>query len=221
MIKLGIYNLKEEFFPLLKISINSYNTRREDLLFWLYEFFDYELLNTKPIKIHIKEVYGEYKPLPRKRYDLKQREELIQQKKKDYKDYTVHSLTPEYQLNSYSNVARNAMKEFGYEKYGHKYTPGVVRRFVKPVMDEVGERTEELYWANYYTYEALTDEQKEKWLYILEKNKISEKEAANAFYRQEQGEDITEEKNRYKESLDEVKMLLNILPIKVPKWRLV
>jgi len=220
MIESKIYNLKEEFFPLLKISINSYNTRKEDLLLWLSEFFNYEIIEGRPLRIYIKEVYGEYQPLPRKGYDLKQRQQLAKQKEKDYTVFTIGSLTTEYELNSYSNVARNAISDFGYEKYKHDNVSWVVRKFVKPAMDEYGERTEEVYWTNYFTYEKLTEEEIIEWKKILKEYQIEEQEAANAFYRQEQGEDITDEKNRYKKALKKAKDDLGIFPIKVPKWKL-
>lgn len=61
MIQKGeIYNFKEEFWKELNISKNSWENRKEDLLAWLENFYDYELLGGRPIRIHIKEVYGEY-----------------------------------------------------------------------------------------------------------------------------------------------------------------
>ena len=41
----------------------------------------------------------------------------------------------------------------------------------------------------------------EKWRDILREEKIGETEAANAFYRQEQGEDISQEKQFYKNAM--------------------
>ena len=61
MIKQGeVYNFKEEFWKELGISKNSWENRKQDLLDWLENFYDYELLEGRPIRIHIKEVYGEY-----------------------------------------------------------------------------------------------------------------------------------------------------------------
>ena len=50
----------------------SVKKRKEDLLRWMSEFFDYEILSGKPVRIQIKEIYGDYKPLPRKGYDSKE-----------------------------------------------------------------------------------------------------------------------------------------------------
>ena len=67
MIEAGkIYNLKEEFFTMLAIGRRAWLERKEDLLAWLTNFYDYELIEGRPIRIHIKEVYGEYRTLPRK-----------------------------------------------------------------------------------------------------------------------------------------------------------
>ena len=85
-------------------------------MLWLSNFYDYELLNGCPIRIHIKEVYGEYQQMPRKiKYDTIQMEE----KMKDYTNFTIASLGPKFKPNSKSKVAREAIEEFGYEKYGH------------------------------------------------------------------------------------------------------
>jgi hypothetical protein len=66
MLETGIYKFKEEFCVKLNIPMNQANRRQEELLLWLTNFFDYEYLPGNPIRIHIKEVIGEYQPLPRK-----------------------------------------------------------------------------------------------------------------------------------------------------------
>lgn len=60
MIEIGIYEFKTEFWPLIGIKKNQWENRKEDLLEWLTNFYDYELLEGRPLRIHIKEVYGEY-----------------------------------------------------------------------------------------------------------------------------------------------------------------
>ena len=49
------------------------------------------------------------------------------------------------------------------------------------------------YMINYKNYKPLTEEQLKDWKSILLENKIGENEAANAFYRQSEGEDISKE----------------------------
>lgn len=55
-----IYNLKSEFFVKYNISIRQWDRRKKDLLVWLENFFDYEIIEGKPIRIKIKEQYGKY-----------------------------------------------------------------------------------------------------------------------------------------------------------------
>lgn len=83
MIQCGIYVLKTDFFNIIKIPLTQYKQRKEDLMEWLKDFFDYEILEGKPIRIKINEVYGEYSPLPRK-INTK---ELTLQKEKDYEEF--------------------------------------------------------------------------------------------------------------------------------------
>lgn len=55
-----VYDFKKEFCVELDIPMNQPNRRKEDLLNWLKNFFDYELLDGNPIRIFIKAIYGEY-----------------------------------------------------------------------------------------------------------------------------------------------------------------
>lgn len=49
---------------------------------------------------------------------------------------------------------------------------------------------------------------------------ISEQEAANAFYRQEQGEDISKEKGYYKKARTRLKEEFGMNAVLVSDWRL-
>ena len=60
MITSKIYNFKEEFCKELGIGVRAWKDRKQDLLAWLENFYDYELLEGRPIRIYIKEIYGEY-----------------------------------------------------------------------------------------------------------------------------------------------------------------
>jgi hypothetical protein len=55
-----IYNFKTEFWPSVGINKGQWENRREDLLEWISNFYEYELLDGRPIRIHIKEIIGEY-----------------------------------------------------------------------------------------------------------------------------------------------------------------
>jgi len=60
MLKEGIYNFKTEFWEAVGINAGQWTRRREDLLEWLKNFYDYEILKGKPMRIRIKVVFGEY-----------------------------------------------------------------------------------------------------------------------------------------------------------------
>jgi hypothetical protein len=87
-------------------------------------------------------------------------------------------------------------------------------------MEEFGEKSSHYFWVKYDTYEKLTQEELNNWYNILEEEHIGEKEAANAFYRQEQGEDITKEKNAYKAALKKFEKEYKTIPVRVGEWKL-
>ena len=103
MIKKQVYLFREEFCKELKIPINQYKNRQEELLEWLTNFFDFDYLPGRPIRINIKEVYGEYQQLPRK---SPKQDELNKQKKVDYEKFTIAALGTEFKPNSKMRVAR-------------------------------------------------------------------------------------------------------------------
>ena len=217
MIEAGkIYDFKEEFFKLTGITLYQFRNRKEDLLEWLKEFYDYELYNGRPIRIYIKKVIGEYKALPRKVNS----KELTEHKKQRYTSFAIASLGTEYAPNSKSRVAREAMYSFGYEEFGHTSVPAVVERYVGPAMNQYGEHDNKYQWVWFANYVPLPSDVLTHWSEILKEEKISDEEAANAFYRQENGEDITKEKNSYKKAQQRFKEIYSTIPVKVPGWRL-
>lgn len=54
------YDFKKEFWAALGIKKNQWETRRRDLLEWLSNFYDFELIEGHPIRILIREIYGTY-----------------------------------------------------------------------------------------------------------------------------------------------------------------
>ena len=217
MIEAGkIYDFKGEFFTATGITMYQFRNRKEDLLEWLKEFYDYELYDGRPIRIYIKEVIGEYQPLPRK---INSRE-LTEKKKERYTNFTIASLGTEFKPNSKARVAREAMFDFGYEEFGHTSVHAVSRRYVGPAMDNYGEHNNKYQWVWFLDYSPLDAEALKRWASILKEENISEEEAANAFYRLAEGEDITKEKNAYKRAQQRFKELYGTIPVKVPEWRL-
>lgn len=217
MLETGIYKFKEEFCVKLNIPMNQANRRQEELLLWLTNFFDYEYLPGNPIRIHIKEVIGEYQPLPRK---APNQNKLNEQKKEDYKTFTIASLGPEYKPNSKSKVARDAIDSFGYEKYGHISSEAVARRYVKEPFDKYGESNGKYLWVFYSTYEPFDEETLGNWKSILTGAKLSEEEAANAFFKYAEGEDITQELDCYKKARKLFYKEYGDYPVRVAEWHL-
>ena len=217
MIEAGkIYDFKDEFFKLTGITMYQFRNRKEELLEWLYEFYDYELYEGRPIRIYIKEVMGEYKPLPRKVNS----KELTEKKTKKYTTFTIAALGTEFKPNSKARVAREAMLEFGYEEFGHTSVPAVSRRYVGPAMDTYGEHNNKYQWVYFLSYEPLEPDVLKQWIEILHEEHIGEEEAANAFYRLAEGEDISQEKQAYKKAQMRFKAIYGTIPVKVPSWRL-
>lgn len=213
---LGIYTLKD-FCRQLKIADNQRERRREELYEWLTNFFNYEILDGKPIRIEIKEIYGEYQQLPRK---LPSQNKLNKEKEIDYTNYTLAALGTDFKPNSQSKIARDAINDFGYDKYKHTNAEAVVKRFIKEPFNKYGENDGTRIWVYFSNYEPIKDKELERWRQIREEENILEKEAANAFYRQEQGEDITKEKNSFKRAMDRFKEECGDIPVLVGRWKL-
>lgn len=205
---------RNELSKLYKITKYSWDNRHDDLLNHLQDYMD--ITEIKSIKGTYKyEIKGELPdsipPLPRKN--------LMNQKKKDYEEYTIKALGTEFKPNSKSKIAREAIADFGNKKYGHTSQRSVVERYIKEPFDKYGENDGNRYWCYYDTYEVIPAEIVAEWREILAEEHISEKEAANAFYRQQQGEDISKEKEYYKNALDRFKAKYGSSPILVGKWK--
>ena len=216
MIKKQVYLFREEFCKELKIPINQYKNRQEELLEWLTNFFDFDYLPGRPIRINIKEVYGEYQQLPRK---SPKQDELNKQKKVDYEKFTIAALGTEFKPNSKMRVARQAIDSFGYEKYSHTNAEAVAKRYVKEPFEKYGETDNQQVWVFYSTYEKVPADILEEWRQILREEHIGEQEAANAFYKQEQGQDISKEKSYYKKAQERFADKYNDIPILVKSWK--
>ena len=209
-----VYDFKKEFWQLTGITKSNWETRKDDLLEWLKNFYDYEIYDGKPIRIYIKEVYGNYMPLPRKMND-----KLAKQKEEDYKTYTISALGNEFKPNSRSKIARDAIFDFGGERYGHENYKYVAQKFIKDTFNEYGETNNKYEWVWYNSYVPIDDKTLKDWQDILEECHISEKDAANAFYKQEQGEDISKEKNYYKKAQEKFKEKYHDIIVKVAYWK--
>lgn len=95
-------------------------------------------------------------------------------------------------------MARDAINDFGYETYHHTNVEAVAKRFIREPFKTYGESDNKKVWVWYSNYEKIDNNILEEWRDILREEHIAEEEAANAFYRQEQGEDVSVEKAYYK-----------------------
>lgn len=214
MIEPGIYKFKEEFWQMININHGQWTRRKNDLLQWLENFFDYELLEGKPLRIKILETYGEYQPLPRKIKETNMEQKII-----DYEKFTIAALGTEFKPNSKSKVARDAIQSFGQERYGHTSQKAVAKRFIKPAFDKYGESDGIHKWVWYSTYQELDEVTLADWHNIMEEEHISEQEAANAFYKQEQGMDISKEKRYFANARARFKEKYGECPILIESWK--
>lgn len=210
------YELKKEFLPKYNISLYQWDRRKADLLVWLSNFFDYEILDGQPVRIQINEIFGDYKPMPRK---VPSQKELTEKKQTLYKDYTIAALGTEFKPNSRMRIAKEAIDDFGYEKFHHTNEEAVARRYISQPFNEYGITNDRSYWVDYSTYTPLPEDILNDWRIILREEHISEEEAANAFYRSEQGEDISQEKQYFKKAKQRFKEKYHIIPVLVKEWK--
>lgn len=217
MIELKTYKFKQEFCKELDIPMNQAERRLDELLGWLTNFYDFEFLKGNPNRIIIKEIIGEYQPLPRK---TPCQDALNEAKRQDYETFTIAALGTEFKPNSKSKIARDAIESFGNEKYAHISTKAVARRYIKEPFDKYGETDDKLVWVYYTTYEPIPIDILDSWRSILREEHIGEQEAANAFYRAAEGEDISREQKYYINAKRRFKELYGDIPVLVKSWKL-
>ena len=205
---------RKELSQQYHITKYSWEKRHDEIIAHLQDFMDITEIKSDTNR-YTYEIEGEMPesipPLPKK--------SELEQKKKDYELYTIKALGTEFKPNSKSKIAREAIRDFGQDKYGHKSPRSVVESYIKEPFDKYGVSDGNKYWCYYNTYEVLEPEVLEAWRKILKEEHISEREAANAFYRQQQGEDISKEKQYYQNALDRFKAEYGSMPVVVSKWK--
>ena len=211
------YDFKAEFCKILNISKYQIDRRKEDLLIWLSNFYDYTIISGRPERIEIHTVIGEYQPMPRK---VPSQSQMTQEKQEYYEDYVKSHFTLDFSPNSKMRMTRGSIDDGGYKKFGHINPKKISRAYVKEPFEKYGENDNTYIWAFYSTYKPLDEATNERWHVILKNEHIDEEEAANAFYRHAQGEDISKEKSYYKKAVEQFKEEFNDIPIRVQSWRL-
>lgn len=195
------------------IDKNTWNRRHDELLEYLSEFMNIvEVLKNGRYYYEIINAPSEIPPIPRKTNK--------KNKDDDYRSYTIANLGTKFRPNSKAKVAKDAIDDFGYEKYGHTSVPAVVRRYVGPVMEEAGEHSDYMVWVDYNTYEIIDDSCKDDLMRFFAEERLTERDMANAFIKEQQGEDITEEKSGYKRAINKFKEVYGFIPIRVYEWKL-
>lgn len=217
MIESKVYVFKDEFCKELKIPMNQAERKLEELLEWLTNFYDFNFYKGHPNRIEVKVVYGDYQPLPRKKPS---QEKLNKEKTEDYTNFTIASLSPEYKPNSKSKIARDAIKSFGQDKYGHTNQKWIAQKYIKEPFEKYGETDDKNVWVFCSTYEPMGEQVVEDWHMMLRRAGMGVDEAANAFYRYAEGEDVSKELNYYKTAREEFQDKYNDFPVLVKSWKL-
>lgn len=215
-----IYEVKKEFLPLLNVTMHQWERRKEDLLEWWEEFFDYEIIGRSPIMIKINEVYNqEYQPLPRKNVYT------TAEKQADYTAATITILSEsgkEYRPITKTYVARRATNSFGYIKYNHKSDKSVAQRYVKPAFDQFAENNGEKVWCWSTDCIPLTEAELEGWKEILRKVHLTEEEIKKVGIKALQKESIEKELTAFEIALNEARQVLSKdrgVPVYMDCWR--
>lgn len=209
-----VYKFKEEFCKELNIPMNQAERKLDELLEWLENFFIFEFLPGRPNRIHIFEIIGEYQPLPRKQEQSK----ILKQQK--YADFTIASLGVNFAPNSKTKTARDAISAFGKKEFHHTNFKYVARTYISPVFNAYGESDGKKKWVYYSDYSIIEEDVLDDWCQIRHKCNIDSQEAANAFYKMAQGEDVSEEINAYKKAMQMFSDKYGDIPVLVESWRL-
>ena len=129
-----------------KYNIDSHlwTRRHDDLLNYLQDFMDITEIKSDTNR-YTYEIEGE---MPDTIPPFLRKSEL-EQKKKDYELYTIKALGTEFKPNSKSKIAREAIRDFGQDKYGHKSQEAVVKRYIKEPFDKYGVSDGNKYWCYY------------------------------------------------------------------------
>lgn len=210
----GVYKLKTEFFKENSISEMQYKRRKEDLMDWLKDFYDYEILEGKPLRIKIIEVYDEYKPLPRKVGSSVM-------KQHDYEEYVKRNLPIEYKHESKTHMAREAIADFGYDKYKHTSDKAVARRYTGPAMEKYGEHNENYQWVDSISYEVIDEKTLQIWKGILKEVGLLDEEGLVLILQKlRKKQSIKKELTMYETAILLMKDATGVIPVKVPEWRI-
>lgn len=206
----------EELKKELNISIKSWNTKREELLEYFYNFFNYDIVTEGRNKYYvITEIYGDYEPMPRK----KKSDEI-----KSYYAKETKKIVEKEPWNTGSNIARNIINK---DKNKYNHAQATISNYVRPVLREEYDVTEKRWMRLMDTYEPLTEEQElylQECLTVFRKNNstifedlISDLECGLATKAEIMKYAFDKQYAEYNRSMDLFKIKFGFRPIKVPK----
>ena len=169
-IEIGVeYSFKEEFCKqILEERVNVYERQRKSFLQWLEEFFDYELIKSRPLKIIIYKIKKEYEYFPK--YDISKRLEIRKERENMIKDYIINVIFKEDFYAeiylSYAKIARDMQKrrlilDINWRTLAYNY--------VKPVLNGIAEKIppKDYVWKD--NYKPLERKEVEAWYVVLKR----------------------------------------------------
>lgn len=197
------------------IPNSQWQRRHDDLLDWFNDFFTIVEIREPKNGYFYYEVPDDLPDtiptLPRK--------SRKQEKVKDYEDYVINNLPTTPMPLSKAKMSRDAIADFGYDKYNHNSQEAVSRRYVGPAMDKHGEHGEKMVWVDVSTYLPLTEEQEQYLHECFYKMHLSELEMANAFKKYAQNENIEKEVDSFNKAINMFKDKYVFRPITVYEWQ--
>ena len=165
----------------LKESEYVVKRRRQDLLEWLKNFFDYTFIKGGHAdKIIIHDIYAEYEKIPKKQYNIAKRLEKRKIKEDYLEDFIINALfeapASEEHL-TYSFIARNIPYDDVQEVFEGVTLQTIARYYAKPVLLRIAEQIPPKDWVWFTGYEKLTEEERNEWIKTIqeEENKSIDK----------------------------------------------
>lgn len=231
-----VYLFKKVFCQcLLEESEYIATKRKNDLLKWLTEFFDYELITKKGCadKIIIHQIYKDYEKMPKKQYSIEKRTE-IRKKREEYLEKFILSLFSEpgsEEYLTYSYIARNIPYYSGVQGMfsGISYRT-IAISYVKPVLHRVANFIPPKHWVWFECYEKVDEEATKEWIEMLreEERKQNERliEENRKLYLCEDSDLVEKDPpkkkfgkdNFYKKAIDRFKAEYGDFPVQSYRW---
>ena len=200
------------------ISLDQWKRRHDDVLDHLNDFF-----SIKEIKKGTRYFYEVPDELPDSIPKLPRKND-IQGKIKDYETFVDKNLPVEFQPMSKAKMSRDAIKDFGKDKYNHNSAAAVAERYVGPAMEKLGEKSPTAIWVDYKTYKPLDEEQCNYLKHCFSDNNLSDEDFTELGYDLVKtgivsNEKLKSMKDRYENSITQFKFKYGITPIRTRNWR--